>query len=123
MADAYATAVKRAKATGKTYVIRSGDTLARIPFQQVTLGGEPVDQAVLDLLHEAFPSARVSWIYASSEAGASIAVHDGKAGFPEKWCTQGTLMLMKGDSGSRALARFAATSASSNWRAVMSHRL
>lgn len=66
-------------------LMRSGDTLARIPFQQVTLGGEPVDQAVLDLLHEAFPSARVSWIYASSEAGASIAVHDGKAGFPEKW--------------------------------------
>ena len=32
-----------------------------------------------------FPSARVSWIYASSEAGATIAVHDGRAGFPQEW--------------------------------------
>ena len=32
-----------------------------------------------------FPAARVSWIYASSEAGATIAVHDGLAGFPEGW--------------------------------------
>ena len=31
---------------------------------------------------EMFPEARVSWIYASSEAGATIAVHDGRAGFP-----------------------------------------
>ncbi len=66
-------------------LMRSGDTLAQIPFRQLTLGGEPVDQGVLDLLHAAFPQARVSWIYASSEAGASIAVHDGQAGFPEAW--------------------------------------
>lgn len=63
------------------------DELRGIDFQQLTLGGEPVDQAVIDLLTEAFPNARVSWIYASSEAGASIAVHDGKAGFPEAWLT------------------------------------
>ncbi len=66
-------------------LLRSGDTLARIPLRQVTLGGEPVDQAVLDLVAAAFPQARVSWIYASSEAGAAIAVHDGRAGFPEAW--------------------------------------
>lgn len=66
-------------------LMRSGQTLAQVPLEQVTLGGEPVDQAVLDLLREAFPHARVSWIYASSEAGAAIAVHDGLAGFPEEW--------------------------------------
>ena len=38
-------------------------------------------------LWSAFPDARVSWIYASSEAGAAIAVHDGLAGFPEAWLT------------------------------------
>lgn len=61
------------------------DELARVEFKQITLGGEPVDQAIIDLLTDAFPTARISWIYASSEAGASIAVHDGKAGFPAAW--------------------------------------
>lgn len=66
-------------------LLRAGEALARIPFRQVTLGGEPVDQGVLDLVAAAFPDARVSWIYASSEAGAAIAVHDGRAGFPAEW--------------------------------------
>lgn len=61
------------------------ESLARLPLKQVTLGGEPVDQAVLTRLAELYPAARVSWIYASSEAGASIAVHDGRAGFPVEW--------------------------------------
>lgn len=59
--------------------------LARVPLRQVTLGGEPVDQAILDRLAELFPAARISWIYASSEVGASIVVHDGRAGFPVEW--------------------------------------
>jgi acyl-CoA synthetase (AMP-forming)/AMP-acid ligase II len=61
------------------------EALAQVPLEQVTLGGEPVDQAILTRLREVFPRARVSWIYASSEAGASIAVHDGRAGFPVEW--------------------------------------
>lgn len=64
---------------------RNGDVLAKLKLEQITLGGEPVDQAILDRLREVFPTARISWIYASSEAGAAIAVHDGKAGFPEAW--------------------------------------
>ncbi len=64
---------------------RSAETVARLPLEQITLGGEPVDQTILDRLSTLFPSARVSWIYASSEAGASIAVHDGLAGFPVSW--------------------------------------
>ncbi len=66
-------------------IMRSADTLRRLPLEQVTLGGEPVDQAILDQVREVFPAARVSWIYASSEAGASIVVHDGVAGFPLEW--------------------------------------
>jgi acyl-coenzyme A synthetase/AMP-(fatty) acid ligase len=61
------------------------DALSRVPFEQITLGGEPVDQAILDHLTGLFPSARISWIYASSEVGASIVVHDGRAGFPVDW--------------------------------------
>ena len=64
---------------------RSAERVAALPLEQITLGGEPVDQAILDRLITLFPSARVSWIYASSEAGASIAVHDGQAGFPVSW--------------------------------------
>lgn len=64
---------------------RSGETVAQLSLEQITLGGEPVDQAILDRLREIFPTARISWIYASSEAGAAIAVHDGRAGFPRAW--------------------------------------
>lgn len=61
------------------------DDLAKVPLQQISLGGEPVDQAILDQLRAFFPEARISWIYASSEVGASIVVHDGRAGFPVEW--------------------------------------
>ncbi len=64
---------------------RHGALLARLDLRQVTLGGEPVDQSILDRLREAFPAARISWIYASSEVGAAIVVHDGRAGFPREW--------------------------------------
>jgi acyl-CoA synthetase (AMP-forming)/AMP-acid ligase II len=66
-------------------IYRDTEALAKVPLEQITLGGEPVDQAILDRLHEIFPEARISWIYASSEVGASIVVHDGKAGFPKTW--------------------------------------
>jgi acyl-CoA synthetase (AMP-forming)/AMP-acid ligase II len=66
-------------------VYRDAEALSRIPLEQVTLGGEPVDQAILDRLRDLFPTARISWIYASSEVGASIVVHDGRAGFPLAW--------------------------------------
>ncbi|GAA4209482.1 AMP-binding protein [Actinocatenispora rupis] len=64
---------------------RHGDELTTVPLSQITLGGEPVDQPVLDLLRATFPDARISWIYASSEAGAAVVVHDGRAGFPASW--------------------------------------
>ncbi|MGZ4484218.1 MAG: AMP-binding protein [Nocardioidaceae bacterium] len=66
-------------------LMRGGDRLADLRPAQITLGGEPVDQAVLDVLRELFPAARISWIYASTEAGASVVVHDGRAGFPVAW--------------------------------------
>jgi acyl-coenzyme A synthetase/AMP-(fatty) acid ligase len=69
-------------------IMRSGEELSRVPLKQISLGGEPVDQAVLDQLRGLFPDARISWIYASSEVGASIVVHDGQAGFPVEWLDQ-----------------------------------
>ena len=66
------------------------DQLGEVPLAQISLGGEPVDQAVLDQLRTHFPDARISWIYASSEVGASIVVHDGRAGFPVEWLDRDT---------------------------------
>ena len=58
------------------------DLLAAAPLQSLTLGGEIVDQAILDRLATLYPAARIRHIYASSEAGAAIVVSDGRAGFP-----------------------------------------
>lgn len=58
---------------------------AQLRLQQITLGGEAVDQPTLDRLTERFPGARITHIYASSEAGALFAVHDRRAGFPRAW--------------------------------------
>lgn len=66
-------------------LVAQKEHLASVPLEQITLGGEPVDQAVLDQLAATFPEARISWIYASSELGATIVVHDGRAGFPTAW--------------------------------------
>lgn len=56
-----------------------------LDLKQITLGGEAVDQVTLDRLKAAFPKARVTHIYASTEAGVVFAVHDGIAGFPRTW--------------------------------------
>lgn len=71
-------------------LLRSGEALAELSLGQVTLGGEPVDDTILQQLAAVFPAARISWIYASSEAGAAIAVHDGRAGFPVAWLDRHT---------------------------------
>jgi acyl-coenzyme A synthetase/AMP-(fatty) acid ligase len=48
----------------------------------VRLSGEIADQAVLDGLSRAFPSASIGHAYASTEAGVGFAVNDGLEGFP-----------------------------------------
>jgi acyl-coenzyme A synthetase/AMP-(fatty) acid ligase len=48
----------------------------------VRLSGEIADQAVLDGLAQAFPSASIGHAYASTEAGVGFAVNDGLEGFP-----------------------------------------
>ena len=48
----------------------------------VRLSGEIADQAVLDGLALAFPTASIGHAYASTEAGVGFAVNDGREGFP-----------------------------------------
>ena len=59
------------------------DLLAGAPLRRLSLGGEIVDQAILDRLAALYPQAQIRHIYASSEAGAAIVVTDGRAGFAE----------------------------------------
>lgn len=83
--DEAVTAVSGTPTFWRAGLLRAPDALAGSSISQATLGGEPVDDAILSRVAEVLPEARVSWIYASSEAGASLAVHDGRAGFPVEW--------------------------------------
>lgn len=58
-------------------------------FRQITLGGEPADQAILNALKAAFPEARIAHIYASTEAGVGFSVTDGLTGFPRQYLERG----------------------------------
>ena len=60
----------------------------KLSLRQITLGGEAADQSILDRVARAFPSARVTHIYASTEAGVVFSVHDGKEGFPAEWLSK-----------------------------------
>ncbi len=62
--------------------------LANAPIRSISLGGEIVDQAILDQLTSMYPGAKIRHIYASTEAGAAIVVSDGRAGFDAKLLDQ-----------------------------------
>lgn len=64
------------------------EVLARVPLVQITLGGEMVDQQVLDALGGCFPRARLVHIYATTELGRCFSVTDGRAGFPLRFVGQ-----------------------------------
>ena len=59
------------------------------PLEVVTLGGDIIDQPLLDRLKSSFPKARLRQIYASSEAGVVFTVGDRRAGFPTAWLESG----------------------------------
>jgi len=63
---------------------------AHLPLRQITLGGEIADPAILSALAARFPQARISHVYASTEAGAAFSVRDGRPGFPARWLDEGT---------------------------------
>jgi len=56
--------------------------------RQITLGGEIVDQTILDQLRSFYAGARITHVYASTEAGVGFAVNDGQAGFPESFISR-----------------------------------
>lgn len=84
----------------------TSDELAGCALEQITLGGEAVDQGVLDRLRAAFPQARISHIYASTEMGTCFVVNDGRAGFPAAFLDDPSLptRLRIGDEGELLIA-------------------
>lgn len=52
------------------------------PLEQITLGGEASPPDLLEELRSAFPRARISHVYASTEFGSVASVKDGLPGFP-----------------------------------------
>jgi acyl-CoA synthetase (AMP-forming)/AMP-acid ligase II len=73
----------------------------KLSLKQITLGGEIVDQSILDILSKKFPGARITHIYASTEAGVGFVVKDKCEGFPVEYLTEppGGLALRIDDSG------------------------
>jgi acyl-CoA synthetase (AMP-forming)/AMP-acid ligase II len=60
-------------------------TLRKVPLVQITLGGEVIDQPILDKLRGHFPQARLVHIYATTELGRCFSVNDGLSGFPASY--------------------------------------
>lgn len=58
-----------------------------LSLRQVSLGGEISDDRTLNTLGAMFPEARITHIYASTEAGVGFSVNDRRAGFPESYLT------------------------------------
>ena len=58
------------------------DSRPRPVLVQLTLGGEAAPASLLADLHESFPDARISHVYAGSEFGSTGSVRDGRDGLP-----------------------------------------
>ncbi len=58
---------------------------SKLKLDQITLGGEIVDQKILDSLRKLFPKAKITHLYASTEAGVGFSVKDGLEGFPKEF--------------------------------------
>lgn len=58
------------------------------PLSLITCGGEICDQVTLDAIKNAFPTARLRHIYATTELGVLFTVSDGNEGFPLSYLNQ-----------------------------------
>jgi acyl-CoA synthetase (AMP-forming)/AMP-acid ligase II len=67
----------------------------------IRLSGEITDQTILNSLYQAFPNAKISHAFATTEAGVAFDVTDGRAGFPAILLQQqGSKVEMKLQNGS-----------------------
>jgi len=59
--------------------------LSQAKLARITLGGEAADGPLLEQAKAAFPGARISHVYATTELGEVFRVTDGRPGFPAAW--------------------------------------
>ena len=59
--------------------------LAKARLERITLGGEAADAPLLEQARTAFPEAKITQVYATTELGEVFRVTDGLAGFPANW--------------------------------------
>jgi len=59
--------------------------VSKLKLDFITMGGEIVSQDILDKARRAFPQARITHIYASTEVGVGFSVRDCKEGFPAEY--------------------------------------
>ena len=64
---------------------RTEEQAERLSIEQITLGGEATTNDLLQLLKSRFPSATITQVYATTEAGSCFAVKDGQTGFPASY--------------------------------------
>ncbi|MEA2160072.1 MAG: hypothetical protein QOD66_2452 [Solirubrobacteraceae bacterium] len=57
-------------------------TARELPLAQITLGGEAAPEGLIERLHELFPNAGISHVYAGTEFGSAVSVRDGRSGLP-----------------------------------------
>ena len=82
-----AVAVLPATPTLLRRLIASADraVLGRAKVERITLGGEATDADLLRQAQEAFPAAKITQVYATTELGEVFRVADGRPGFPAAW--------------------------------------
>lgn len=68
-------------------LLSAGDPslVAAAKIDRITLGGEKADGGLLTQTRQAFPAAKISHVYATTELGEVFRVTDGRPGFPAAW--------------------------------------
>lgn len=76
-----------------------------LALEHVTLGGEIVDQHILDSLQQYRPVVHITHTYASTELGAILTVRDGREGFDVALLAEGNIEIREGEMFVRRTAR------------------
>ena len=63
--------------------------LQSVKLDRITLGGEAADGPLLEQAKGAFPGAKITQVYATTELGEVFRVADGRPGFPANWLGKG----------------------------------
>lgn len=61
------------------------ETAQTTSIRRITLGGEATTSDILEHLHDLFPDATITQVYATTELGSCFSVKDGKPGFPAEY--------------------------------------